>query len=135
MPLPIDSSWKLTFDDEFNGSTLNLSKWSPNWHGSATQITTPANPVELAAYDPNQAKVANGFLNLQAIASPVTVGGTNFAYRTGAVETSDHFSQTYGYFEAKITLPASGGRLRTGRHSVQTATTGQPPARWTLWKG
>jgi Ca2+-binding RTX toxin-like protein len=109
--VPIDSSWKLTFDDEFNGSTLDTSKWTPNWMGSATAITKPINPVEIAAYDPAQVTVSGGVLHLTANPTPVTVGGTQFAARTGAVETAGKFEQTTGYFEARVYLPSVNGLI------------------------
>jgi len=54
MPLtpsaPIDSTWKLTFDDEFN--TLETNHWGTNWFGAPGAITKPINTYEQAAYDP-----------------------------------------------------------------------------------
>src|SRR6476620_124721 len=110
MAVPIDSSWKLTFDNEFNGSSLDTTKWTSSWFGGSGQITRPANPTfEDGAYDPNQVWVSDGHLHLHAVASPVTVGGHNYAYRTGAIESANKFEQDQGYFEAKITIPSTGG--------------------------
>ena len=42
--VPIDSSYKLIFDEECNGASLDHTKWTPNWLGAtATTITTPVN--------------------------------------------------------------------------------------------
>src|SRR5580765_3020812 len=111
MAVPINSSWNLTFDDEFNGASLNTSKWTANWLGSPTAITKPINPAETAAYDPAQATVSDGSLHLKAIASPVSVGGVSYADRSGMVQSHDKFEQAYGYFEAKVFLPGTGGQV------------------------
>jgi len=135
MSVPVNSSWNLTFDDQLNGASLNTSKWTANWLGSPTAITKPINPAETAAYDPAQATVSDGSLHLKAIASPVSVGGVSYADRSGMVQSHEKFEQAYGYFEAKVFLPAPADRSPTGPHSGPTAKAGRQTARWTSWKG
>jgi Ca2+-binding RTX toxin-like protein len=106
MPPPIGSSWTLTFDDEFNGTRLHKSQWTPNWLQGPHEISKPVHSLERAAYDPAQVSVSGGNLHLTTVRSPVTVDGQQFPYRTGAVQTAGHFEQAYGYFEAKVDLPA-----------------------------
>jgi beta-glucanase (GH16 family) len=115
---PIDSSYKLVFDDEFNGNTLNLQKWTPNWlNNSATAITHPVQRDELAAYDPAQAVVTNGLLRLKAISKPVTVPAsstrpaTTYQYRSGMIQSYRKFMISHGYFEARIYLPGTNGQI------------------------
>jgi hypothetical protein len=60
MSIPVNSTWKLTFDDEFNGTSLNASKWSTNWFGAPGAITKPVNSAEIAAYDPADVSVSGG---------------------------------------------------------------------------
>ena len=65
MPLGVGGSWSLKWSDEFNGSSLDLNKWEPNWlAGNNTTITKPVNGAEKSCYDPHQATVANGSLKL-----------------------------------------------------------------------
>src|SRR5262245_17842465 len=112
MPLsspPIDSSWKLTFDDEFN--SLNSNHWDTNWLGSPGAITKPINSAEQAAYDPGQVSVSGGYLRLGTAYKDVTVAGQNYDMVGGMVQSNDHFQQTYGYFEARIFLPGSNGQI------------------------
>jgi beta-glucanase (GH16 family) len=111
MAVPVNSSWKLTFDDEFNGTTLNTSKWSPNWFGGPGQITKPVNSYENGAYDPGMVSVSGGVLHLRDAASPVTVNGVYYPYRTGAVSSANKFEQSEGYFEARIFVPAAPNGL------------------------
>src|SRR5438093_1194760 len=111
MPIPVDNSWKLTFDDEFNGTSLDKSKWNSNWFGADGAITKPVNGEELAAYDPSLVSVSGGTLHLKSEDSPATVNGVHYDYRSSLVNTHDSFSQAYGYFEAKMYLPGSGGQI------------------------
>src|SRR5581483_7553802 len=97
--------------DEFNGTSLDSSKWTANWLGAPGAITKPINSAEYAAYDPAQVSVSGGVLHLKTAASPVTVDGVNYDYRSGMVQTNGNFGQTYGYFEAKVYLPSSGGEI------------------------
>lgn len=106
---PIDSSYKLTFDDEFNGTTINSSKWGTNWLGADGAITKAINRDEQAAYDPAQVAVFGGYLRLSAIAKPVTANGLSYEYRSGIVQSHGKFEQAFGYFEARIHLTGSNG--------------------------
>src|SRR5712691_5896294 len=50
-PQGIPGDWTLTFDDEFNGHSVDLTKWRPNWLASSdTAITKPVNVHELSCY-------------------------------------------------------------------------------------
>lgn len=114
MPLynsaPIDSSWKLTFDDEFN--SLNTGTWGTNWLGNPGTITKPINSAEQAAYDPAQVSVSGGYLRLGTAYKDVTVAGTHYDMVAGMVQSDNRFEQTYGYFEARIYLPGSNGQIQ-----------------------
>jgi hypothetical protein len=109
--VPIDAAWTLTFDEEFNGSSIDTGIWGTNWLGDPGTVTKPVNSKEIAAYDPVQVSVADGYLHLKAIDSPVTVNGTTYQYRSGLINTYDSFQQAFGYFEARIFLPGTGGKI------------------------
>lgn len=108
-PAGIPGKWTMRFDDEFNGSSLDSSKWTANWLGATGATTPPVNSSEPECYDPNQATVANGQLDLTAIAATCTVGGQTYAYKSGMVQSNGHFSFTHGAFEARIWTPAGNG--------------------------
>lgn len=109
-PLGQTSGWLLIFDDEFNGTSVDLTKWRPNWlGGSDTAITKPVNSYETSCYDPAQVKEGSGALDLTAVASQCSVGGVTYNYRSGLVESNSKFNFTYGYMEAKIWTPAGTG--------------------------
>ncbi len=107
--------WTLVFDDEFTGSTLNLSKWAPNWFGSnALAITSPVNNYELECYNPSQATVGNGYLSLNAVAAssaPGHCGSQSETNASGMIMTYGKFYYSYGYAEAEIWLPGNANSV------------------------
>ncbi len=110
LPVGIPGSWHLVFNDEFNGTKLDTTKWTPTWVGCTTNgISTPVNVAEFDAYDPAQVSVANGVLSLALIENPVTVCGTDYKYRAGMVQSDGKAQFTFGAFEARVNLPAVAG--------------------------
>ena len=98
----------LLFDDEFNGTSLDLSKWQPNWLGASNaSITKPVNTEELSCYAPSQVtEPGDGYLHLNAARrSCKASNGVTYSMASGLVETRKHFTFTYGYMEARIWLP------------------------------
>ncbi|QHW30930.1 family 16 glycosylhydrolase [Paenibacillus rhizovicinus] len=108
VPTGIPGSWNLAFNDEFNGTSLDTSVWNSNWFGAAGAVSPPVNAYETAAYDPAQVSVGGGSLSLATVSKPVTVNGTAYPYRSGLINSNGHKQFTYGAFEARIYLPASG---------------------------
>jgi beta-glucanase (GH16 family) len=103
---PIDSRYKLVFDDEFSGVGLRHDRWTANWLGCKTCITPPVQPSsELAAYDPANVNIALGKLNLVLNQNPITIEGRTYKYRSGMIQSNDYERFKYGYFEARIRLP------------------------------
>lgn len=111
-PPPAPGPWALTFHDEFDGTSLDLSKWRPNWlAGTDTAITKPINSAELSCYDPAQVSEGNGMLTLAAAQRACTANnGVTYQYASGAIESYNHYQFTYGYLEARMRVPvdASG---------------------------
>lgn len=95
--------WQLTFDDEFDGTALDASKWNP--HYNYDDIINH----ELQAYIPGAISVADGKLLITAKHEPGVQKGRTQAYTSGAMTTSKKFSQTYGWFEIRCKLPKGQG--------------------------
>ncbi|MEU4498691.1 glycoside hydrolase family 16 protein [Streptomyces sp. NPDC023998] len=107
-PIGIPGTWRQVFGDEFNGTSLDGSKWNPNWLGCPTCTTKPVNSAELAAYAPSQVSVSGGSLHLKAEKQATTASdGKTYAYRSGLVESNGKAQFTYGAFEARIYTPAA----------------------------
>jgi hypothetical protein len=81
-----NGNWVLTFDDEFNGAELDLSRWVP--HDPRGQ--------QLKSFAPEVSSVSGGQLHIGV---------------AGAVSTFGTFSQTYGRFEIRCRVPAGRGLL------------------------
>jgi beta-glucanase (GH16 family) len=99
--------WKCTFVDDFDGTTLDRTKWVPvTWFVTGTTDTH-------ACYrdDPANVNVANGVLNLTLVEldapEPCAVAVSPTRYMAGAVSTYHLFSQQYGRFEARIRTEAT----------------------------
>ena len=102
------TAWQCTFDDEFNGTTLDTSKWFVQ----TTAASGFHSGAECFLNDPNNISVANGTLNLTVRrTAPFTCktpyGGYATQYTSGTVNTLNRFAQTYGRFEVRAQLPAT----------------------------
>jgi beta-glucanase (GH16 family) len=110
-------AWTMIFDDEFDGSSLDSSKWAPGWYASdpATSITDPVNP-SAACLNPANVSVVGGSLRLAMTSGSCTSeSGMSYSYATGQVTTAPSggtagtlFDYLHGYMEARVFLPGSG---------------------------
>jgi beta-glucanase (GH16 family) len=86
------SKYAVTFAEEFDGTSLNASRWNNHeWWDN------PPNPIINYA-------VSNGTLKIYPQQDPST---GEFIDRT--VDTDGHFSQAYGFFEIEAKLPYGKG--------------------------
>lgn len=99
----VSASSKLVWSDEFNGSSLNTSKWgyetgtgSWGWGNNEQQYYTDRR---------DNLYVSDGVLHIKA--KRENYGGMN--YTSARINTSGKFTFTYGYVEARMALPASSG--------------------------
>jgi beta-glucanase (GH16 family) len=101
-PITGDASYKLTFDEEFNGTAVNNTVWQVTYDGNSDQTygTYPN------AYFWNSTNMTVGGGSLDLAVSKV---GSN--YHTAAITTS--FLQTYGYWEARVKMPANARGIGT----------------------
>lgn len=89
---PIDSSYKLVFDDEFNGTSIDTSEWDVNNGGKVNNvICSPANASE-----------GGGDLTLTLASS--TSGAQVMTYSTTGVPVG-------GYVEARVYFSGNGSQL------------------------
>ena len=100
---------RLTFSDEFDGTSLDTSKWRVR---SNTYLDFDAAYIKSA-----NVTVSDGKLNIRGerMATPVAV--TDGAvkdryYSTGYVDTIDKFSQQYGRWEMRARLPTDSTQTR-----------------------
>jgi beta-glucanase (GH16 family) len=96
----------------FDGARLNTSFWSPCYWWTTRGCTNIANH-ELEWYVPDQVKLADGVLRLEARRRAVTGLGQQFNYVSGMMSglapEGARFSFLYGYVEARVRVPAGPG--------------------------
>ncbi len=95
------ANWSLTFNDEFDGTALNTSKWKlDQLNGSNGELQEYMNDNSHGNYN-----VSNGILNLTA--RKEYYNGKN--YTSGAINTQNIFYQKYGYYEIRAKVPSGVG--------------------------
>jgi beta-glucanase (GH16 family) len=90
-------SWKLKFNDDFNGTTLSTSKWST--------VYPSGNGGEQQYYGPNAFSLTNSKVSITATKTL----SHGYTYTSGIIITRGKFSQEYGKFEVRAKLPAGQG--------------------------
>jgi hypothetical protein len=100
VPLGMAGTFTLIGGDEFNGTSLDTSMWTPGWFG--TGITGPVNSGEHQGYDSaNVTEPGDGTLHLALTSA-----------HGALVSSNTHFSfASPGAYEARVYLPGSAGDL------------------------
>jgi beta-glucanase (GH16 family) len=106
VPIGVPGSWRLIFDDEFNGSSLNTSLWSSGWFGSGITAGVGGSS-EPECYSPSHIVEGNHELDINFTKQTETCDGGSHPYTSGIVTTDGRFSFTYGYVEFRAWLPTS----------------------------
>jgi len=116
--------WKLLWHDEFDGPTLDASKWTIGlaWRGDDGTRRHHSRDYASCITDDNIV-LRNGMLQLLTQRRDVT-GANNAVYHftEGFIQTAGKFEYTYGYCEVRVKVPADDGP-------------GLWPAFWMLSKG
>jgi beta-glucanase (GH16 family) len=95
----------LMFEDTFSGAAIDTAKWTTAyWFGG-----TNAGNNELEWYQNGNCTVSSGTAKLQAKLETVVQGGTTYDYTSCILSSHGKFYQTYGYYEARVKIPAGQG--------------------------
>jgi beta-glucanase (GH16 family) len=95
----------LVWADEFEGSSLNLTKWEPQIGDGCAEGICGWGNNELQYYKAENAVVSNGTLKIVAKRERVKAK----AYTSARIRTKNLADFTYGRYEARIKLPAGAG--------------------------
>ncbi len=111
---PPNGAWTCTFDDEFNGTALDTTKWRPQLTADSFYSTgTPGVDQVCYVNNPNTISESGGYLNLSVLRTgsalcPGLNGLTGLSsYQGGMVSSYQLFSQEYGYFQVRAEMPAT----------------------------
>ncbi len=98
---PPPGTWEMTFSDEFEGTTLDGSKWklAGHWGGIGGQ----------GGNNPDNIEVSDGILRLKASTAPTVWNAQTYDYGGAEITTFRRFKQRYGYFEARLRWPSVTG--------------------------
>lgn len=95
--------WRLSWQDEFDGLELNPSKWTSVIGGDGFGN----NELQYYTDRPKNVYIDHGMLVIQAIQEIYTgAEGITRHFTSARLETREKFSQAYGRFEARISLPS-----------------------------
>jgi beta-glucanase (GH16 family) len=100
--------WKCTFDDEFNGTSLNTTKWTVQQTPTSGYATGPLGYHACYIDRPENVSVSGGYLALTARKEASTFNCGAFfktQYTAGSVSGFGKFSQAYGRFEVRALVP------------------------------
>lgn len=102
LPNPVRAGWNLTWDDEFNGTTIDTNHWTfeTGNHGGWGN-----NELEFYTGRPENAYVSNGVLHI--VARREFTNGC--AYTSARMKSEGLFSQKYGRFEFRAKFPRGKG--------------------------
>ena len=112
--------WQPVWSDEFDGDTLDASKWNYQIGDGRAYVMQGWGNDELQYYtdSPNNVKVEDGHLVITSLADGLPMsevdpnyGNTNqyYDFTSARITTSEKFEFTYGRVEAKIKMDSSDG--------------------------
>ena len=111
--------WRLVWHDEFEGDSLDLTRWTIDTGTGAQYGLHGWGNAERQYYSRTNARVQDGYLILEArndgrlgnpfTSAKVTTGGNMSSVSYGSVYTPERFSITQGFIEARIRSPRGVG--------------------------
>ncbi len=106
-PTPIPTTWRSVFSEDFNGDSLDSSKWSAAWDG-ITGVYGPVNAAETACYDSSNLSFhGDGTLHMQLISKQETCKGAVRPNAGALIHSNGKFQFSYGLYEVRAYLPAA----------------------------
>ena len=93
-----NNDWKLIWQDEFDGKSIDAAKWN-------VLIRETSKHGELQYYVPDEVYIENGLLRIR---SRVRKYGSK-DFTSGRLDTDGKFAPTYGRFEIRARLPKGQG--------------------------
>ncbi len=111
-PEILDEEYKLVFDDEFDGNSLDTSKWGYNYSwGHSHNHAAWCVPENVIVKDGLLTLLGENKQHPDAVGKQGTFNNKKYdiVYTSGAVNTHHKFNFNYGYFEARMKMPKGKG--------------------------
>lgn len=111
-PAILDEEYKLVFDDEFDGETLDTSKWGYNYSwGHSHNHSGWCVPENVIVKDGILTLLGTNEQHPDAVGKQATFNNQKYdiTYTSGAVNTNSTYKFNYGYFEARLKMPKGKG--------------------------
>jgi beta-glucanase (GH16 family) len=101
---PVEGNWTKTFDDEFDGTSLDASKWNVKGENYYDKVShwSAENVIVSGGYARLHFEKKTGHQNDDPKRNETP-------YATGFLDSLDKFAQRYGYFESRMKLPTAPG--------------------------
>ncbi len=111
-PTMLDEEYKLVFDDEFDGDTLDTSKWGYNYSwGHSHNHSGWCVPENVIVKDGELTLLGTNERHPDSVGKQYTFNNqkNDIMYTSGAVNTNSTYKFNYGYFEARLKMPKGKG--------------------------
>ena len=115
-----DGNWKLVWNDEFDGDTLDLTKWDyrlsmmqkrhPVWSDKALTVENSMAVFHLMLEDgtPVSSQLQTGYNFMDTVVHETTFGNDHLQWPIGKLH-KDLFTHRYGYYECRCRLQQKEG--------------------------
>lgn len=103
-----NGSWQMVWNDEFDGNSLDLTKWNTDDSWGRSQCFGGGN-FESQCYTDNPENISVSGGHLVLTARPASEAAPEKPYTSGRIQSSGKGDFTYGRFEARMQFPIASG--------------------------
>jgi beta-glucanase (GH16 family) len=109
-PTTVPQSWRLVFNDEFDGASIDWSKWSDSSSAESDGGHGNKKNNQLEWNQGTNCSVSNGILSLTARPADFTSpSGVHYDWSSCLLSSWPSFAFQYGFIEVRAKLPAPPG--------------------------
>jgi beta-glucanase (GH16 family) len=110
-PYGMSGTWTLVFNDDFDGASLDRSKWEPNRYGVEHGGDAPFSPSDDDVwFGSRNVSLRDGHLAITIRREPKTLSGKTYPFSSGVAQTQQHYLvKPPVYIEARIKVPKCDG--------------------------
>ena len=109
-PESADASWNMVFSDEFDGASLDTSRWTDRSSAEADEGRGNKGNQQLEWNQGENCRVSGGELVMTAMRQTHTsAAGERYEWTSCLISSAPSFAFQYGYLEERAILPAANG--------------------------